>query len=80
MSDFPKAEGIKQTSEFSKKFVIVVLFALPLVAYLFFLNGEHHFETLPVVTENVQEIDQFKIIQGTATQLKDSVTIITFLG
>ncbi|GAK98390.1 hypothetical protein JCM19314_2421 [Nonlabens ulvanivorans] len=80
MSDFPKAEGIKQTSEFSKKFVIVVLFALPLVAYLFFLNGEHHFETLPVVTENVQEIDQFEIIQGTATQLKDSVTIITFLG
>ncbi len=80
MSDFPKAEGIKQTSEFSKKFVIVVLFALPLVAYLFFLNGEHHFETLPVVTENVQEIDQFNIIQGTATQLKDSVTIVTFLG
>lgn len=80
MSDFPKAEGIKQTSEFSKKFVIVVLFALPLVAYLFFLNGEHHFETLPVVTESVQEIDRFEIIQGTATQLKDSVTIITFLG
>ncbi|GAK91401.1 hypothetical protein JCM19297_900 [Nonlabens ulvanivorans] len=80
MSDFPKAEGIKQTSEFSKKFVIVVLFALPLVAYLFFLNGEHHFETLPVVTESVQEINQFEIVQGTATQLKDSVTIITFLG
>ncbi|MGJ8683803.1 MAG: membrane or secreted protein [Nonlabens sp.] len=80
MSDFPQAEGIKQTSEFSKKFVIIVLFALPLVAYLFFLNGEHHFETLPVVTENVQEIDNFKIVKGTATQLKDSVTIITFLG
>jgi len=80
MSDFPQAEGIKQTSEFSKKFVIVVLFALPLVAYLFFLNGEHHFETLPVVTENVKEIDDFKLVKGTATQLKDSVTIITFLG
>ncbi len=80
MSDFPQAEGIKQTSEFSKKFVIVVLFALPLVAYLFFLNGEHHFDTLPIVTPNVQEIDDFQLVQGTAAQLKDSVTIITFLG
>ncbi|WP_438962084.1 membrane or secreted protein [Nonlabens sp.] len=80
MSDFPQAEGIKQTSEFSKKFVIVVLFALPLVAYLFFLNGENHFDTLPVVTEKVQELSDFKPVKGTATQLKDSVTIVTFLG
>lgn len=80
MPDFPQAEGIKQTSEFSKKFVIVVLFALPLVAYLFFLNGENHFETLPTVTENVQELDDFELVKGTATQLKDSVTIVTFLG
>lgn len=80
MSDFPPSEGIKQTSEFSKKFVIIVLFALPLIAYLFFLNGEHHFETLPVVTKNVKEINDFQIVEGTATQLKDSVTIITFLG
>lgn len=72
--------NIKQTSEFSKKFVIIVLFVLPLVAYLFFLNGEHHFKTLPVVTQQVQEINQFTTLSGSATQLKDSVTVITFIG
>lgn len=80
MSDFPEAEGIKQTSQFSRKFVLVALFALPLVAYLFFLNGKHNFDTLPIVTEKVQEIKDFQIVKGTASQLKDSVSIVIFLG
>lgn len=71
---------IKQTSGFAKYFVLTVLFALPLVAYLFFLQGKHHFDTLPVITDRVGEITRFQTLEGKRLQLKDSVTIITFLG
>jgi hypothetical protein len=80
MSDFPKADGIKQTSRLAIVSVLLILFALPLITYLFFLNGEHHFKTLPVVTENVTELTAFKTIDGKQIQLQDSVSIITFLG
>lgn len=80
MSNFPKAEGIKQTSRVAIISVLLILFALPLLTYLFFLNGEHHFKTLPIVTENVLELDAFKTLEGNRINLKDSVSIITFLG
>ena len=80
MSDLPKAEGIKKTSRVAIVSVLLILFALPLLTYLFFLNGEHHFKTLPIVTENVSELSAFKTIEGNSIQLKDSVSIITFLG
>jgi hypothetical protein len=80
MSDLPKAEGIKKTSRVAIVSVLLILFALPLLTYLFFLNGEHHFKTLPIVTENVSELSAFKTIEGNTVQLKDSVSIITFLG
>lgn len=80
MSATKPANGIKQTNGFSKYFVLIVLFALPLVAYLFFLQGKHQFDTLPVMTKEVTELTNFKTIEGKPLQLKDSVTIITFLG
>ncbi|MEN8815882.1 MAG: membrane or secreted protein [Nonlabens sp.] len=80
MSNFPKAQGIKQTSRVAIVSVLLILFALPLLTYLFFLNGEHHFKTLPIVTENVLELDAFKTIEGEQISLKDSVSIINFLG
>jgi hypothetical protein len=80
MSDFPKAEGIKKTSRVAIVSVLLILFAMPLLTYLFFLNGEHHFKTLPIVTENVSQLSAFKTIEGNTIQLKDSVSIITFLG
>ncbi|MGB3590189.1 MAG: membrane or secreted protein [Nonlabens sp.] len=76
----PKAEGIKQTSAVSKYFVLVILFALPLVAYLFFLQGKHNFDTLPVMVENIGGLERFETLDGATVQLKDSVSIITFLG
>ena len=80
MSDFPKAEGIKKTSRVAIVSVLLILFALPLLTYLFFLNGEHHFKTLPIVTENVSQLSAFKTIEGNTIQLKDSVSIITFIN
>ncbi len=80
MSKFPEAEGIKQTSRVAIISVLVILFALPLLTYLFFLNGEHHFKTLPIVTEKVSNLDGFRNLDGDPVYLKDSVSIITFLG
>lgn len=71
---------IKKVNPFAKYFVLVVLFALPLVAYLFFLQGKHHFDTLPVMQAQIGDLESFKTIEGEAVQLKDSVSVITFLG
>jgi len=80
MSETNKSEQISQTNKFAKYFVLIVLFALPLVAYLFFLQGKHHFDTLPILTQEVSELSKFETLEGKPLQLKDSVTIITFLG
>ena len=59
-----------------KTFVLIVLFILPLVAYLFFASGINNFGRLPILTEEVAEISAF---EGEA-QLQDRITILGFLG
>ena len=59
-----------------KTFVLVALFVLPLVAYLFFASGVNNFGRLPVLTENVADVnsmDASKTLQG-------KITILGFLG
>ena len=69
------------TTDKIKKFVILgILFLLPITAYLFFSSGINHFAKLPVLTENVLEIDQFKTEKGEAILLKDHITILCFFG
>ena len=64
-----------------KKFVILgILFLLPIIAYLFFSSGINHFAKLPVLTQNVLEIDQFKTEKGTSKLLNDHITILCFFG
>ena len=58
-----------------KYFVLTILFVLPIIIYLFFLTGEHNFFKLPVITEDVHDIKDFSNFQ-----LKDKITIISFLG
>ena len=58
-----------------KYFVLTILFVLPIIIYLFFLTGEHNFFKLPVITEAVHDIKDFSNFQ-----LKDKITIISFLG
>lgn len=57
-------------------FVLVVLFVLPLVAYLFFASGVNNFGRLPTLTENISEIKNL----DSAVQFKDHITILGFLG
>ena len=60
----------------TKKFLVLgVLFILPIVAYLFFASGIHHFGKLPVVTENVAELDF-----ADGSHLQDKITVLGFLG
>ncbi|MDO6490295.1 MAG: hypothetical protein ABJD66_16280 [Cellulophaga sp.] len=59
-----------------KTFVMVVLFILPIVAYLFFASGIHNFGRLPILTNNVGELSSF----STDTQLKNKISIVGFLG
>jgi hypothetical protein len=58
-----------------KFFVLAVLFILPFVAYLFFASGVHNFAKLPIVSENVAELDF-----SADYKLQDRITILGFLG
>lgn len=59
-----------------KTVVLVVLFVLPIVAYLFFASGVNNFGKLPVLTEEVAELPP----SDASIVLKDKITILGFLG
>ncbi len=59
-----------------KTFVFVVLFALPLVAYLFFATGVQNFGRLPVLDESLRSMPQ---PQGD-TLFTGKISIVGFLG
>lgn len=59
-----------------KTLVLVVLFVLPIVAYLFFASGVNNFGKLPVLTGNITDVT----ILDKTTSLKNKITILGFLG
>lgn len=59
-----------------KTFVLVVLFVLPLVAYLFFASGVNNFGRLPVLTEKVGDLESI----SPDNTFEDHITILGFLG
>lgn len=59
-----------------KAFILIVLFVLPIVAYLFFASGVHNFGRLPVLTENVSDVS----VIDPNTTFKNKITILGFLG
>lgn len=62
-----------------KKFVLGILFILPLVAYLFFASGVNHFSKLPVLEKTIGDLNAFAKSNDSLV-LKDKITIIGFLG
>ncbi|HDZ06922.1 hypothetical protein LCGC14_0051120 [marine sediment metagenome] len=58
-----------------KTFVLVVLFVLPIVAYLFFASGVTNFGKLAQLTKGVHELDF-----SDQVQFKDKITVLGFLG
>tara|TARA_R110000868_G_scaffold45595_4_gene151181 strand:- start:1852 stop:2484 length:633 start_codon:yes stop_codon:yes gene_type:complete len=59
-----------------KAFVLIVLFILPIVAYLFFASGVHNFGKLPVLTDNIEDIS----VYNKNITFKNKITILGFLG
>lgn len=63
-----------------KYFVIFLLFIAPILAYVFFASGVNNFMRLPVLTENVKELEGFNDLEGEPVYLKDKITVLMFLG
>lgn len=63
-----------------KALVLFVLFALPIVAYLFFASGVNSFAKLPVVTPGINELSDWESLSGEKVKLADKITILGFPG
>ncbi|PDH51152.1 MAG: hypothetical protein CND00_03670 [Cryomorphaceae bacterium MED-G14] len=58
-----------------KYLVLIILFVLPLVAYLFFASGINNFAKLPVLTESIEELELI-----TDKDFNNKISILLFLG
>ncbi len=64
-----------------KKFLVLgVLFLLPIIAYLFFASGVNHFARLPILTEQVQDVDRFESNTDSTITFEDKISIVAFFG
>ena len=63
-----------------KFFVLAVLFALPIIAYLFFSSGQNNFAKLPVLTEGVKDISSLKTLDSSTVSFDDKITVLAFFG
>lgn len=63
-----------------KIFVVGVLFALPIVAYLFFASGVNDFARLPVLNEEIGTLKEFEDLDGDEISLEGNITILGFYG
>lgn len=63
-----------------KNLVLIVLFILPIVAYLFFASGVNSFSKLPVITTNVSELGELKSSNDKSVKLASKITILGFSG
>ncbi|MDX1753484.1 MAG: hypothetical protein R3259_09885 [Salinimicrobium sediminis] len=66
-----------------KKFLVIfVLFALPLVAYLFFASGVNNFARLPVLTQEIEQLESFRSLEKDEKELsfRGNITVLGFPG
>jgi len=63
-----------------KNLVLIVLFILPIVAYLFFASGVNSFNKLPIITKGVSELGNWKSNDNKPIQLSGKITILGFSG
>lgn len=63
-----------------KFFVLLVLFALPIIAYMFFASGQNNFSKLPVLTETVNDVSEFESLDREAISFEDKISIVAFFG
>lgn len=63
-----------------KKIVLIVLFILPLSAYIYFSLAKHNSLFLPVITKDVNELPLGTALDGKPVSLQGSISIVGFLG
>ncbi|SDS16259.1 hypothetical protein [Gramella sp. MAR_2010_147] len=64
-----------------KKFLVLgILFALPITAYLFFASGKNNFAKLPVLTDNVKDINSFDTDSDEEISFEDHISVVAFFG
>ena len=63
-------------NSFKKFFVLFILFVFPIVIYLFFASGKNNFALLPVLTKEVNEIQQWTTLTGESVQFEDRITVL----
>jgi hypothetical protein len=65
---------------FKKFLVLGILFIFPLVIYLFFASGINNFARLPVLTEEVDEINSWSTLKGSSHQFDGMISVVGFWG
>ncbi len=64
-----------------KKYLVLgVLFILPITLYLFLSTGVNHFAKLPVLTNNIKDLNNFSTVDGEKVSLSGNITILSFFG
>ena len=63
-----------------KFFVLTVLFALPIVAYLFFASGKNNFARLPILTESITDVSELSSYDDESVYLQDHISVVAFFG
>lgn len=63
-----------------KKIVLGVLFLLPIAIYMFFATGVNNFGKLPVLVKGVQNVSNFKDLNGNPVTLENKITVLGFFG
>lgn len=66
--------------EVKKYIVLGMLFIFPLVVYLFFASGINNFARLPILTEEVPEINDWTTLTKSPHQLDGMISIVGFWG
>lgn len=66
--------------EVKKYIVLGMLFIFPLVVYLFFASGINNFARLPILTEEVPEINDWTTLTKSSHQLDGMISIVGFWG
>ena len=69
-----------QQNSIKKKIVLAVLFLLPIAIYMFFATGVNNFGKLPVLSQDVLSVSNFKDLNGNAVTLDNKITILGFFG
>lgn len=63
-----------------KNIVLFALFVLPIVAYIFFASGVNTFSKLPTLTPKIQDLGNWKSLNGEKVTLDKKITVLGFSG